>query len=320
MGTSGDGKELKLRLDAREEIADGVTQLTFVDPDGSELPAWEPGAHIDIAVDAGVVRQYSLCGDPEDRSSMQVAVLREAEGRGGSVRICDEFASGDLVRTGGPRNNFALKEADRYVFIAGGIGITPILPMVRRIAATNANWALVYGGRTRDSMAFRSELTSEYGENVYIRPQDEYGLLDLASWLERPRDDTLVYCCGPEPLLTAVEQLCAGWPSKALQVERFAPKDLAQNEGDVGFEVELARSGQSVRVEAGRSIVDAVADVGVEVPTSCREGTCGTCETRVLDGLPDHRDSLLTEEERAENNSMMVCVSRCRSTRLVLDL
>jgi ferredoxin-NADP reductase len=205
------------------------------------------------------------------------------------------------------------------VFIAGGIGITPMLPMVAAAEAAGSTWELLYGGRRRTSMAFVDELAA-YGDRVTLWPQDEAGLLDLDALLGAPRADTLVYACGPEPLLAAVEQRCAGWPHGALHLERFSPKPMGEPVRAEAFEVVLERSGITVSVPPGRSIMTVVEEAGVAVVSSCAEGTCGTCETRVVEGLPDHRDSVLRDEERAANDCMMICVSRSCGDRLVLDL
>ncbi|MEU0513201.1 PDR/VanB family oxidoreductase [Amycolatopsis sp. NPDC006125] len=312
--------ELDVLLQRKEELAAGVVRLTLRHPAGEPLPEWEPGAHLDLVLGEGLVRQYSLCGDPADRSVLQVAVLREPDGRGGSAWVHDRLSTGDTVRIRGPRNHFRLVDSPRYLFVAGGIGITPIVPMIARAEASGADWRLVYGGRSRASMAFREELVARYGDRVEIRPQDETGLLDLDALLGSPRDDVAVYCCGPEPLLAAVEQRCAAWPPGSLHVERFSPKAGADAGERTTFEVELAASGRTVTVPPDKSILAAVEEAGVSVLSSCQEGTCGTCETPVLDGVPDHRDSLLTESERAANDTMMICVSRSCGPRLVLDL
>ena len=308
---------LELVVADKEKLADGVVRLTLRAPDGQPLPSWEPGAHVDLRLPGDVVRQYSLCGRPGDPSAYQVAVLREPAGRGGSAYVHDEIVAGQRIEVDGPRNHFALVDAKRYLFVAGGIGITPILPMLDAVAGTGREWQLLYGGRTRSSMAFTAEL-ARHGDRVTIRPQDEHGLLDLPALLAEPRPDTAVYCCGPEPLLAAVEEHCAGWPEGALRVERFAP---AEDDGPrTAFEVELAGSGRVLAVPADRSILEVVEESGVPVLSSCQEGTCGTCETGVLGGTPDHRDSVLTAAERRENEVMMICVSRSCSPRLVLDL
>ncbi|NIJ14265.1 ferredoxin-NADP reductase [Saccharomonospora amisosensis] len=312
--------ELDLVLARKEAVADGVVRLTLRDPQDGALPEWEPGAHVDLLLDEGLERQYSLCGDPAERRELAVAVLREPNGRGGSVYVHDRLAEGDPVRVRGPRNNFALVDSPRYLFVAGGVGITPILPMVAAANARGADWRLVYGGRTRASMAFADALVDAYGERVELRPQDETGLLPLNSLLATPEPDTAVYCCGPEPLLAEVERLCAAWPPGALHVERFSPKEGADAGPREAFEVELARSGVTLLVPPEKSILEVVEDAGIPVLSSCQEGTCGTCETEVREGVADHRDSLLTDEEREAGETMMICVSRSCGPRLVLEL
>lgn len=307
--------EAELVVDRREFAADGVLALTLRHPLGEQLPAWEPGAHIDVVLGPDLERQYSLCGDPADRTAWRIAVLREPDGRGGSAHVHEQLGQGDKVRVRGPRNHFRLEPATRYCFVAGGIGITPILPMLAAAEATGTEWSLLYGGRTRNSMAFTEEL-SRYGDRVTIVRQDESGLLDLPSVLTGLPEGALVYCCGPGPLLDAVEERC---PAGILRVERFQPK--AQEAGADGeFEVVLAQSNRTLTVPAGVSVLDTVRAAGVEVLFSCTEGTCGTCETDVLEGTPDHRDSVLSDEERAAGETMLICVSRCRGKRLVLDL
>jgi ferredoxin-NADP reductase len=302
----------ELVLERKETVADGVVRLTLRHPKGEALQRWEPGAHVDLVLRPDLVRQYSLCGDPADRSAFTLAVLLEPNGRGGSRFVHERLREGDRVRVQGPRNNFGLVDAKRYLFIAGGIGITPILPM---LAAVHADWRLVYGGRTRASMAFAGELCHRYGDRVRVRPQDETGLLPLDGLLAESDPDTAVYCCGPEPLLAAVEERCV---PETLHVERFTPRPETGPRG--AFEVELVRSGTVILVPQGKSILETIEDTGIAVLSSCREGTCGTCETAVLAGVPDHRDSLLTPAERETGDVMMICVSRARGGRLVLDL
>ncbi|MEU7775275.1 PDR/VanB family oxidoreductase [Micromonospora taraxaci] len=309
---------VELVVTRRDQVATEVVAISLGRPDGADLPDWTPGAHIDLELGAGLTRQYSLCGDPADRSVLRIAVQREPDGRGGSRLAHERLTVGATVRVRGPRNTFRLVAARRYLFVAGGIGITPIAPMVAAADAAGADWQLVYGGRSRATMAFATTLRERYGDRVNLCPQDETGLLDLAGLLGRP-DDRLVYCCGPEPLLKAVEERCLGWPPGRLHVERFTP--LATTGGEeTTIEVELVLSRKTVTVPPGTPILQAVEEAGVSVLSSCREGTCGTCETPVLDGVPDHRDSLLTAQERAAGDMMMICVSRARTPRLVLEL
>ena len=312
--------ELALTVQAKDVQARDVVSLTLAAPDGGPLPAWDPGAHIDLYLGLDTPRQYSLCGSPEDETRWRLAVLREPEGRGGSVLVHDGVRPGDRLRASRPRNHFSLVTAKRYVMIAGGIGVTPILPMVASLQARDTDWHLTYGGRARASMAFIPEL-ERYGERLTVHPQDVHGLLDLDAALGEPAEGVAIYCCGPGPLLDAVEALCENWPRGALHVERFQPGALLQAE-DAGssFTVVLANGGQRIEVAAGQTIVDALEAAGVAVTTSCREGTCGTCETPVLAGEPDHRDSFLTPEERESNETMMICCGRAKSSELVLDL
>ena len=311
--------ETDVRVEGKQIVADGVVALTLRDVDGDPLPKWEPGAHVDLVIPGVHTRQYSLCGDPEDRHTWRLGILRDPNGSGASLHVHDRLEAGDVVRVRGPRNNFPLVGSRRYLFIAGGIGITPILPMIAAAEAAGAEWELVYGGRRRASMAFLDELAG-YGDRVSVRPQDETGLLDLDGLLGAPRPDTGVYCCGPEPLLAAVEQRCTGWPRGSLHVERFAAKPLTEPVLSSAFEVHLARSDLTVTVPPDRSVLSVVEDAGVGVLSSCAEGTCGTCETPVLEGVPDHRDSVLDEDAREANDCMMICVSRACTPRLVLDL
>jgi ferredoxin-NADP reductase len=310
-------RELETLVADKVRLADGVVALTLRPPVGDALPEWEPGAHIDLILPGGLTRQYSLCGDPADRCAWRVAVLREPGGRGGSRYVHDALDGG--VRIRGPRNHFPLLPAQRYAFIAGGIGITPILPMLARAEAEGVPWRLLYGGRTRSSMAFLDEL-ARYGDKVVVAPQDERGLLDLAAWLPAPEAGTQVYCCGPEPLLAAVEDRCAGWRPGALRTERFTPRAVAASVLAEGFEVVLSASGRTLPVPPDRSILEVVEAAGVPVLSSCLQGTCGTCETVVLEGVPDHRDSVLSGEERAAGDVMMICVSRSCTDRIVLEL
>jgi ferredoxin-NADP reductase len=305
-------------LESVEREAEGVVSLYLVSA-GQALPSWAPGAHVDLIMGEGLERQYSLCGDPAEAGRWRLAVLREPESRGGSAHVHDNLKAGDRIAVRGPRNNFALEPAARYIFIAGGIGITPILPMVRQVAGSTAEWVLVYGGRRQASMAFLEEL-AVYGDRVVLWPEEHHGLIDLPRFLGDPRDDCKVYCCGPEPLIEAVTDRCEEWPDGALHVERFRPPEGGPDPAGDTFEVYLDYSELTLAVPSGKTILQAVEEAGVEALFSCREGTCGTCETRVLEGVPDHRDYVLSKEDQESGEMMMICCSRSRTPRLVLDL
>jgi cytochrome P450/ferredoxin-NADP reductase len=311
--------EAEVQVCAKQRVAEDVVTLELREIGGRPLPRWAPGAHIDLILDGVPTRQYSLCGEPGKAHLWRLGILRDPGGRGSSRYAHDRLAVGDTVRVRGPRNNFPLADSPRYLFIAGGIGITPILPMTAAAEAAGADWQLVYGGRQRASMAFVDELAC-YGRRVSIRPQDETGLLDLDMLLGTLQPGTLVYCCGPEPLLAAVEQRCAGWPAGSLHVERFVPRTLTEPVLSGAFEVVLARSGLTLTVPPGRTILQTVQEAGAVALSSCAEGTCGTCETAVLGGIPDHRDSVLSHDEREANVCVLICVSRSCTPRLVLDL
>jgi ferredoxin-NADP reductase len=293
-----------------------VVELVLAPADGGSFPDWTPGAHIDLILDDGMVRQYSLCGSPGDTSTYTVAVLLAPESRGGS-KLVHQLEEGSTVRVRGPRNHFPLVTAPRYLFVAGGIGITPLLPMIEEVDAAGADWQLHYGGRSRSSMAYLDHL-AQYGDRVTLVPQDKQGLLDVPGVLAEPSPGTLVYACGPEPLLEVCERTCAGWPPGALHLERFTAKEVDTSD-DSEFELVLQRTGIVTTVPAATSVLQAMRDAGVSVLASCLEGTCGTCETEVVEGEVDHRDSVLDADEQESNEVMMVCVSRCRGARLVLD-
>lgn len=310
--------ESELVVQAAEEVAQDVVALTLAKPGGGELPAWTPGAHVDLVLNEDLTRQYSLCGRTSESGSWRVAVLRSPTSRGGSEAV-HRIGPGARVRVRGPRNHFPLVSSPHYLFIGGGIGITPLLAMIHEVEAAGSTWELYYGGRSLKSMAFVEEL-SQFGDRVHLVPEDEKGRLDLDAILGEPRPNTLVYTCGPEPLLAAVEDRCAHWPPGTLHLERFAARKGDSTTEDSAFDVVLQRSGRTVHVPADRTIFDVVREAGISVLGSCLEGICGTCETDVVDGEVDHRDSVLTDDERAANESLMICVSRCSSGRLTLDL
>jgi ferredoxin-NADP reductase len=312
---------LTLQVARRVEEADGIAGLVLIDPQGAELPAWTPGAHIDVHIDrpgeTALVRQYSLCGDPADRSHYRIAVLLEQEGEGGSRSIHERVRAGQLVRVSAPRELFGFEPGARMVFVAGGIGITPILPMVAAADASGAEWELHYAGREPGTMAFGAEL-ERYGEHVRVYASAAGERMALPRIVADAGDAT-VYACGPARLLDELESLCAE-AGVDLRVERFVNGSVVDAETDHPFEVELSLTGTTFVVQPGESILDRVVAAGVPAPSSCRGGTCGTCETFVIEGEPDHRDAVLNAREREESEVMMICVSRCKGARLVLEL
>jgi ferredoxin-NADP reductase len=307
-----------LVVEARREVADDIVEFTLARPGGERLPDWAPGAHIDLVLPDGITRQYSLLGDRWDAHRFRVAVLRERDGRGGSEYLHSSLHSGDEIGFGGPRNNFRQSPAPGYLFVAAGIGITPLIPMIRQAELLGDPWRLLYLGRSRTRMAFLGELV-EYGERVTVHATDERPRAVLDDWMPRPPSQDLVYACGPERLLAAVDAWAEPLGRHRVRLERFTAKPDAGRPA-TSFEVEVAGSGAVVTVARDESIVEALRRVEVDVITSCAQGVCGTCETGILRGIPDHRDSLLTEAERAESTVLFPCISRAVSDRLVLDL
>ncbi|MGW2615308.1 PDR/VanB family oxidoreductase [Streptomyces sp. NPDC001500] len=295
-------RTLRLRVGARETVADGVVRLRL---EGTGLPRWEPGAHLDLVLPSGRVRQYSLCGDPRDAASYTVAARLVPDGRGGSREVHEQVREGMRIEVRGPRNRFPLVAAPSYLFVAGGIGITPILPMLRSLPEGVA-WRLVYAGRSRASMPFLEELAAFGPDRVSVvegRPDLDAALADLPG-------ATAVYCCGPEGLTAAVRAR-----APRVRLERFAARAAGDGEP---FEVELRRSGRTLTVPAGSTVLAAVRAELPDTAYSCEQGFCGTCRQGVLAGEVEHRDELLTDAERGD--SMLICVSRARSGRLVLDM
>ncbi|WP_327690876.1 MULTISPECIES: PDR/VanB family oxidoreductase [unclassified Streptomyces] len=300
-------RALRLLVVSRETVADGVVQLRL---EGRDLPRWAPGAHLDLVLPSGLVRQYSLCGDPADTSSYTVAARLIEDGRGGSREMHERVREGTHVEVRGPRNRFPLVEAPSYVFVVGGIGITPVLPMLRALG-DGTPWRLLYGGRTRASMPFLEEVGKLGGDRVTVVAEDEDGRPDLDGLLGDAPEGAAVYCCGPEGLIAAVAER---FPQ--VRLERFAPRTATDGNG--AFEVELRRTGRTLTVPADSTLLAAVRAELPDTAYSCEQGFCGTCEQRVLEGEVEHRDELLTDAERGD--SMLICVSRARSERLVLDM
>lgn len=304
----------------RRITADQVVVVELADPAGRRLPDWTPGAHIDLHLSSGHVRQYSLCGPRTDGNRYRIAVLREAAGRGGSAFVHDHLKVGDLVSVGGPRNNFRLRPATEYLFIGGGIGITPLMAMIEAAEGLETPWRLLYGGRSVASMAFLDEL-EHHGPRVTVVPEDQQGRLDLRAALESVGTGSRVYACGPRAMLDALadqaERLAC---TDRVTTELFQPKGLSAPQRETAFDVVLQRTGHTVRVTPDVTVLAAVRSAGVNVLSSCGEGVCGTCEATVLSGTPDHRDSVLGAADREAGDTMMLCVSRSLDDHLLLDL
>ncbi|MGV9411758.1 PDR/VanB family oxidoreductase [Nocardia sp. NPDC003693] len=298
-----------------------VVSLMLIAPDGRALPPWRPGAHLDVELPSGRVRQYSLCGDPADRHSYRIAVRRIPNGGGGSIEIHDALAVGTRVTVRGPRNAFPFvlpgygSSAARVHFVAGGIGITPILPMIRMAESLGVDWSMVYAGRSRDTIPFLSELEA-FGDRVTIRTDDEHGLPTGADLLPGVGGDTSVYCCGPVVMTQVIADRVREMPGVEMYSERFSPPPVVNG---TAFQVELARTGVTIEVPADKSVLEEVLKVRPDSPYSCRQGFCRTCRVRVIDGDVDHRDTVLTAKERDAGDAL-ICVSRCAGERLVLDL
>jgi ferredoxin-NADP reductase len=301
---------------------DQVVALTLTAPDAGRLAPWRAGAHLDIHLPSGRVRQYSLCGDPDVTDAYRIAVRWISDGGGGSIEVHDALQVGATVTTSGPRNAFPLtvpgfgSPARRLRFIAGGIGITPILPMLNLAERRGVEWSMVYAGRSRDSLPFLDEI-NRFGDRIEIRTDDRSGIPTAGDLLGDCPDGTAVYACGPAPMLTAIRTRLAGRDDVELHFERFAaPPVLDGSE----FEVNVASTGATVRVASDETLLSALRRADVATPYSCQQGFCGTCRTRVLDGEVEHRDTLLTMPER-DSGMMLVCISRAaRNARLTLDL
>ncbi len=306
------------RIEARDQ---DVVSLRLAAPDGRVLPPWRPGAHLDLELPSGRLRQYSLCGDPADVRAYRVAVRRIPEGDGGSVEVHDALPVGSPIVVRGPRNAFPFavpghgSPATRLHFVAGGIGITPILPMARLAHRLGIEWAMVYTGRSRDTLPFLDEIAG-FGDRVVVRTDDEHGLPDAAALLPGVGPDTAVYCCGPVPMITVIADTVREMPYVELHSERFSPPPIVNGKP---FEIQFASTGEVLEVGADRSALDTILQARPDRPYSCRQGFCRTCKVRVLTGEPDHRDTVLTAAER-EAGEMLVCVSRADGGRLVLDL
>jgi tetrachlorobenzoquinone reductase len=318
------GGMMQVRIKRISFEAESINSYELVAPAGGELASFTAGSHIDLHLPNGMIRSYSLVNDQSERSRYVVAINNDAASRGGSRFVHENLRAGDVITISHPRNNFVLQEnAAHSVLVAGGIGITPLLSMIRRLKALGRSWELFYTARTRVAAAFLEELSAlrcDVHPNLHLNfDQEPSGcLLDLSAIVERARPDAHLYCCGPVPMLEAFEAATQGWPAEQVHVEYFEAKEKPAAEG--GFEVKLARSDRTIPVEAGKTILNALLDAGITVNYACSEGVCGTCETRVIEGIPDHRDLFLGKEEQATNRTMMICCSGSKSPTLVLDL
>ncbi|WP_190086570.1 PDR/VanB family oxidoreductase [Streptomyces longisporoflavus] len=294
-----------------DQVAEDVVALTLRAAAGGQLGPWDPGAHIDLSLPNWLTRQYSLCGDPADRHAYRIAVRHDPLSRGGSEYVHRFLRPGRALDVSVPRNHFPLLPAPRYLFLAGGIGITPLLPMLRTAAAAQLPAILVYAGPSATSMPFADELRRSYGDQVRIVETKRRGRPDFDALAATLDADTRVYCCGPATMLAAAE---AAFPAELLHAERFQP--VTRTFGpDTAFEAVCARSGTTVAVPSDESLLDALAHAGHPLPSGCREGVCGSCEVTVLDGAPEHRDDIGAPKDR-----MYPCVSRALSPQLTLDL
>lgn len=309
---------LQVRVRALVWEAPDVLSLELATPDGSALPAFEPGAHIDLMLPDGTLRQYSLCGDPADTSHYRLGI-RAITGGLSSSFIHRKLRPGEMLTVTGPRNNCPLVEAARYLFVAGGIGITPLIPMMRAVSANGRPWTLLYCNRRNEDAPFLHEIEALGGE-ISLHSSEAGSRLDVAQRLSVVQNDTAIYCCGPEKLMTAVEEATAAWPAGSVRFEWFAPRSRPLDETSGSFEVVCQASGRTLTVPPDKSVLETLNGAGIEVRCSCTQGICGTCEVRVLAGEVDHRDSILSGAEREANETMMTCVSRAKGPRLVLDI
>ena len=315
-----DSEMMRLRVERAEPLAEGIFSFELQHPEGADLPEFTSGAHLTVRVPNGMLRKYSLCNDPSERDRYVIGVRREAEGRGGSVSLVDGTKAGDELLVTPPRNDFKLvKSAAGYIFIAGGIGITPIMSMIRHLKGTGGGrFKLYYLTRNPGMTAFREELGGpDFRGQVTIHHDggDPARAFDLWPVFEQPKGQQ-IYCCGPRALMESVRDMTGHWSSSAVHFEAFNEPPRVTPE-DHPFKVRLARSGDVIEVPVGVTILEALRAHGVQVPSSCESGTCDTCRTRLLEGEADHRDLVLAEHEKDE--FIMVCVSRARSEEIVID-
>jgi vanillate O-demethylase ferredoxin subunit len=316
--------ELKVRVGGKVSEADGIVSFELLPTEGAVLPAFEAGAHIDVHLREGLIRQYSLCNPPHERHRYQIAVLREPSSRGGSTAMHDEIEAGHVITISEPRNHFPLEAAARSVLFAGGIGVTPMMAMAEALHAAGAEFEMHYSARGPERAAFRERIArSPFAARVHFHYDSGEAAqkLDVAKVLGAPSAGTHVYVCGPGGYIDHVLGTAStlGWPSVQLHREYFSAAPIDET-GDKAFQVRLASSGQTFTVPVGRTVVEVLSENGIEIAVSCEQGVCGTCLTRVLEGVPDHRDVYLTDQERAANDQFTPCCSRSKSATLTLDL
>lgn len=314
-----------VRVARKTAEAEGICSFELVRTDGQPLPAFAAGSHVDIEIPGGFTRQYSLCNDPAETHRYLIAVLRDAGSRGGSVAMHDHVSEGDVLSISAPKNHFALAhDARSHLLLAGGIGVTPLLCMAERLAHVGAEFEMHYCTRSRARTAFMQRIAAtEFAARVAFHFDDgpDAQRLNLAALLSSPTPGRHVYVCGPKGFMDAVlgAARANGWPEAQIHHEFFGATVAARSD-DGSFAVKLGSSGRVIPVAADRTVVQALAEAGVSVATSCEQGVCGTCLTRVIEGMPDHRDMYLTPEEQAAGDQFLPCCSRSKTPLLVLDL
>lgn len=314
-------EQLSLQILSRRYITKDIIEFVFCREGNTSLPDWAPGAHIDLKLSNGMNRQYSIMSDETDDSHWKIAVLIDQQGRGGSKFIEENFFEGNLVEAKGPRNHFQLVEGSQYHFIAGGIGITPLIPMIEHVDNLDADWTLSFLGKSLDSMPYLSELLRKYPKNITTFSKNDGDRFDVSTCLSIGNTNAMVYCCGPERLMDEVETfLVEQDKSELVHIERFSPKAEASTQENSAFTVVCNKSGIELFVSADESILMAADFEGIEINGDCMEGTCGSCETQIISGKADHRDSIFTAAEQLSADTMMICVSRAVGSRITLDL
>jgi len=297
----------------------GIKRYELRSVSGLGLPAFTAGSHVDLHLPTGMARSYSLINHPDEHDRYEIAVALDLQSRGGSRYIHENLNAGDQLAISEPKNNFPLNErAAHHVLLAGGIGITPLICMIHRLEQLQASWELHYCARSRSNAAFVQAL-EKYDQTRFVFDDEQFGrFINMEAVIARAPGESHFYCCGPQGMMAGFAQATSALPPERAHVEYFSAREGAERKG--GFLVELSRSGRVVAVPAGRTILETLLDEGLKVNYSCADGVCGTCEVRVLAGTPDHRDSLLTEAERASGATMMICCSGSKSEKLVLDL